>query len=119
MYKNKILLLEQHTSRGEDFTELQAILEKAGVSMTVERRDDRPYDVLIFSYEDEVVLRKQNRDAGRKSRIIYSNKTLSMVTVGEVKEMLKTRTQDDVAEEFNISRSTLIRRLRQHDDLYL
>lgn len=119
MYKNKVLLIEPHTSRKEDFTELQAILEKAGVTMTMERKNDFEFDVLIFSYEDEIVQRKQNRDAGRKPTSVYSTRTLSHATVGEVKEMLKTRTQDDVAEEFNISRSTLIRRLRKEDWQYL
>ena len=123
MNKHIVVLVDQHTTRKldkmHDLGQLADILFDMGIKMEIKECDDKPCDELTFSYSTEWVKHKQKRDAGRRARVIYSHKTLTQVTVGEVKEMLKTRTQDDVAEEFNISRSTLIRRLRQDDDQYL
>ena len=120
VFRDVSLQLKYHPTPEEisDLEDISEILKDYGLNIRVKDFDSG--SSFLFVTLDTLRLdRKTRRGAGRKPSSIYSQRTLTQVTVREVKEMLKTRTQDDVAEEFNISRSTLIRRLRQDDDQYL
>lgn len=120
VFRDVALQLKHHPTQEEisDLEDISNILKDYGLNIRVKEFNGR--SSFVFITLDTLRLDYKNRrGAGRKPSSIYSQRTLTQATVGEVKEMLKTRTQDDVAEEFNISRSTLIRRLRQDDDQYL
>ena len=110
MGKVVVLLVDKYSTRKQDFSELQAILAKAGVHMRVEMSDNYSHDSVMFSYDEEFVKYKQGRNAGRKPK--YAK---GWATVAEVKKWLETKTADEIASNFGISKSTLYRRLKRDD----
>ena len=70
------------------------------------------YEYLEIQCDQENVYKKVTRKAGRKKIFSQSYRTYS-----EVKEMMNKDSAENVAKELGVSRSTLFRRLKAHEEL--
>lgn len=64
---------------------------------------------LDFNYDTDVVKKKATRNAGRKE--IFPKEA---ITLGEVKEMKKSMSNDQIAITLGLSRATFYRKLKAH-----
>lgn len=97
----------------EMVAELNAILEPMGSSISIEENEFQGeiWYALYVKLNPDAVAKHKSRGAGRHRQLV--RKDGRVVTIGQVKEMLKTGTAESVAKELGISRSTLFRRLKE------
>jgi transcriptional regulator with PAS, ATPase and Fis domain len=103
----------------EVVSELNSILEKMGCSISLDELSDegRAFHVMRLKVNSDTAAEYNRRNAGRKPKTVAGDRW--GLEVGHVRQMLETKTADEVAAELGISRSTLFRRLKDKHDLQL
>lgn len=94
-------------------SELNSLLEDLGVSIIVRNttHNNTDYSYIAFKCDTEKLDNFRSRGAGRKKA-----QTNDIYFADQVREMMKTKTADEVAKSMGISRATLFRRLKHADE---
>lgn len=94
-------------------SELNSIFEDLGIFINVCNRKyyDREFSFIEIKCDTNKIDNFRSRGAGRKKA-----KTNNIYFADQVREMMKTKTADEVAKSMGISRTTLFRRLKHADE---
>jgi len=108
-------------SKLDDLAYLSALLEKAGISLSVDRHTDAErgpdYDIITLAVHTERYNKVITRHAGRKPNFEEKYNKYRECTVTELKEKLTKQSKTRIAEELGCSRMTLYRILKNVEKL--
>ena len=96
---------------GEKVNELNELLETSGVNFSIEPKSNDLY--LSLKYDKDKIRNQQTRNAGRRKNYKVNEKGY---TYGEVKQLLKEHTAEEVSIMLGMSRRTLYRHLKEYED---
>ena len=96
---------------GEKVNELNELLETSGVNFSIEPKSNDLY--LSIKYDKDKIRNQQTRNAGRRKNYKVNEKGY---TYGEVKQLLKEPTAEEVSIMLGMSRRTLYRHLKEYED---
>ena len=96
---------------GEKVNELNELLETSGVNFSIEPKSNDLY--LSIKYHKDKIRNQQTRNAGRRKNYKVNEKGY---TYGEVKQLLKEHTAEEVSIMLGMSRRTLYRHLKEYED---
>ena len=96
---------------GEKVNELNELLETSGVNFSIEPKSNDLY--LSIKYHKDKIRNQQTRNAGRRKNYKVNEKGY---TYGEVKQLLKEHTAEEVSIMLGMSRITLYRHLKEYED---
>ena len=96
---------------GEKVNELNELLETSGVNFSIEPKSNDLY--LSIKYDKDKIRNQQTRNAGRRKNYNVNEKGY---TYGEVKQLLKEHTAEEVSIMLGMSRRTLYRHLKEYED---
>ena len=96
---------------GEKVNELNELLETSGVNFSIEPKSNDLY--LSIKYDKDKIRNQQTRNAGRRKNYKVNEKGY---TYGEVKQLLKEHTAEEVSIMLGMSRRTLYRHLKEYED---
>ena len=96
---------------GEKVNELNELLETSGVNFSIEPKSNDLY--LPIKYDKDKIRNQQTRNAGRRKNYKVNEKGY---TYGEVKQLLKEHTAEEVSIMLGMSRRTLYRHLKEYED---
>ena len=96
---------------GEKVNELNELLETSGVNFSIEPKSNDLY--LSIKYDKDKIRNQQTRHAGRRKNYKVNEKGY---TYGEVKQLLKEHTAEEVSIMLGMSRRTLYRHLKEYED---
>ena len=96
---------------GEKVNELNELLETTGVNFSIEPKSNDLY--LSIKYDKDKIRNQQTRNAGRRKNYNVNEKGY---TYGEVKQLLKEHTAEEVSIMLGMSRRTLYRHLKEYED---
>lgn len=109
MTETKLFLLDMvNDETKEDVSELKEILEKIGMTLSIQKSEDGERDFLMFNYDPENVLAKFSRNAGRKQAM-----TEGYLTFEDIKNMQKEMNNEEIIKKIGISKATFYRRLKE------
>ena len=91
--------------------ELNELLETSGVNFSIEPKSNDLY--LSIKYDKDKIRNQQTRNAGRRKNYKVNEKGY---TYGEVKQLLKEHTAEEVSIMLGMSRRTLYRHLKEYED---
>jgi transcriptional regulator with PAS, ATPase and Fis domain len=96
---------------------LNELLSRIGITVELTYHENESsevgYFVLDFSFDNYNVMNKLTRNAGRKRK---QDQNPENMTWGEVIELMKSNSAQNVASRLNISRDTLYKRLRSRPE---
>ena len=103
MYDDEIKLVK------EQIEEVNEVLKKIDVKLELEQKNN---DIVFkFFYNLEKMKRIITRNAtGRKKKVPNAN---AQYTSDDIRQMMKTKTADELAKQFGLSRMTFFRKLKQ------
>ena len=96
---------------GGKVNELNELLETSGVNFSIEPKSNDLY--LSIKYDKDKIRNQQTRNAGRRKNYKVNEKGY---TYGEVKQLLKEHTAEEVSIMLGMSRRTLYRHLKEYED---
>lgn len=96
---------------GEKVNELNELLETSGVNFSIDPKSNDLY--LSIKYDKDKIRNQQTRNAGRRKNYKVNEKGY---TYGEVKQLLKEHTAEEVSIMLGMSRRTLYRHLKEYED---
>ena len=96
---------------GEKVNELNELLETSGVNFSIEPKSNDLY--LSIKYDKDKIRNQQTLNAGRRKNYKVNEKGY---TYGEVKQLLKEHTAEEVSIMLGMSRRTLYRHLKEYED---
>mgnify|MGYP000353763740 FL=1 len=96
---------------GEKVNELNELLETSGVNFSIEPKSNDLY--LSIKYDKDKIRNQQTRNAGRRKNYKVNEKGY---TYGDVKQLLKEHTAEEVSIMLGMSRRTLYRHLKEYED---
>lgn len=96
---------------GEKVNELNELLETSGGNFSIEPKSNDLY--LSIKYDKDKIRNQQTRNAGRRKNYKVNEKGY---TYGEVKQLLKEHTAEEVSIMLGMSRRTLYRHLKEYED---
>ena len=96
---------------GEKVNELNELLETSGVNFSIEPKSNDLY--LSIKYDKDKIRNQQTRNAGSRKNYKVNEKGY---TYGEVKQLLKEHTAEEVSIMLGMSRRTLYRHLKEYED---
>lgn len=96
---------------GKKLNELNELLETSGVNFSIEPKSNDLY--LSIKYDKDKIRNQQTRNAGRRKNYNVNEKGY---TYGEVKQLLKEHTAEEVSIMLGMSRRTLYRHLKEYED---
>ena len=96
---------------GEKVNELNELLETSGVNFSIEPKSNDLY--LSIKYDKDKIRNQQTRNAGRRKNYKVNEKGY---TYGEIKQLLKEHTAEEVSIMLGMSRRTLYRHLKEYED---
>lgn len=103
----KLYLNEQNLK--ENLEHLSDVLDEVGINLIIE--DKSGDSVAVFEFDRDRIKEKRNRSAGRKRLDITE-----LYTYGDILDMRKTMTTSQIAKSLNLSRTTLYRRMKEHEE---
>lgn len=107
----KIYLEVQISKHPDAYSQLKALVYAAGGTCRMaaeEYNAHRSYDLVIIEYDEFTIRKKSTRLAGA-----HKKKIPKEISYGSLKQMLKSKTQKEAAEELGYSIATFKRRLSQ------
>nr|CDL66042.1 unnamed protein product [uncultured bacterium] len=111
-----LFLLDELDSDEKNIIELNNILKKLGIEFTLEdhkNSSEKKYRTLGIKIDFDTIEKFETRGAGKKKAIAKNN-----ITVGELKELKKTKTNDEIIAQLGCSRASFYRaykRLKDHE----
>ena len=97
----------------EYFLELNELLGTSGVNFSIEPIPKSNDLHLSIKYDKDKIRNQQTRNAGRRKNYNVNEKGY---TYGEVKQLLKEHTAEEVSIMLGMSRRTLYRHLKEYED---
>lgn len=104
-------------SNQQDINQIKNDLKSFGIDISVFTYPSASvtHHSLVISYDPAVIRKKATRNAGRKKNYLTNPERL---TLGEVKELLKSQTAEEVAKRLGMSRATFFRHYKKQTDFY-
>ncbi|MEE1010245.1 MAG: helix-turn-helix domain-containing protein [Agathobacter sp.] len=93
----------------EDLEHLQEVLADVGINLSIENKTG--YSIASFDFDRALIKERQNRSAGRKRLDVKE-----LYTYGDILKMREKMTTSEIAKSLNLSRTTLYRRMKEHEE---